>query len=155
MNLEKLVGRAAQLTGAYGNFRTAPERVDAETIAAARCQLANHDIELFIHFCYRQSDTGYFINLAGNSQIPTGVWTPWGSSGKSKLTRGERDIVRAWLLALKRNHGARPLFYYVADERRWHVDTFRYPTLEEALQWLAAYKITPKTWLHFKALFLK
>jgi hypothetical protein len=132
MNLEELVGRAAQLTGAYGNFRTAPERVDAETIAAARCQLANQDIELFIHFCYRQSDTGYFINLAGNSQIPTGVWTPWGSSGKSKLTRGERDIVRAWLLALKRNHGARPLFYYVAEERRWHVDTFRYPTLEEA-----------------------
>jgi hypothetical protein len=155
MKLEQFVTRAAELTGAYGNFRTVPERVDAETIAAARCQLANQDIELFIHFCYRQSDSGYFINLAGNSQIPTGVWTPWGSSGKSKLTRGERDILRAWLLTLKRNHGARPLFYYVSGERRWHVDTFRYPTLEEAVRWLADYKITPKTWLHFKSLLLK
>ena len=155
MKLEAIVERAAELTGAYGNFRTAPERVDAETIAAARCQLANHDIELFIHFCYRQSDSRHFINLAGGSQIPTGVWTPWGSSGKSQLTRSERQIVRGWLMALRRHHGPRPLFYYVADERRWHVDTFRYPLLEEALQWLNAYKLTPKQWLHFKSFFSK
>jgi hypothetical protein len=155
MSLEKFVTRAAELSGAYGNFRATPERVDAETIAAARCQLANQDIELFVHFCYRQSDNGYFINLAGSSQIPTGVWTPWGSSGKSKLTRSERDIVRAWLLSLKRQHGPRPLFYYVVDERRWHVDTFRYPTLEEALQWLKEYKITPKVWLQLKPFFSK
>jgi hypothetical protein len=151
MKLETLVERAAALSGAYGNFRTAPELVDAETIATARCQLAYQAIELFIHFCYHQSDNGYFINLAGNSQIPTGVWTPWGSSGKSQLTHSERRIVRAWLLMLKRQHGARPLFFYVPEERRWHIDTFRYPTLEEALTWLGEYKLTPKTWLNLKS----
>ena len=146
MRLEKFVERAATLSGAYGNFRTAPELVDAETIAAARCQLAHQTIELFIYFVYQQEETGIFRNLTGNSLIPSGVWTPWGASGKSKLTRGERTVVRSWLMLLK--HTRRfPVFFYVAPSRRWAVDTFRYPTLEEALAWLNANRLDAKTWL--------
>jgi hypothetical protein len=147
MSLAQFVERAAEITGAYGNYRTVPERVNPETVAAAQCELAAQEIELFIHFCYQQSDTPYFINLTGGSQIPTGIWTPWGSSGKSHLRRLERDIVRAWLLSLKKHRGARPLFYYLPEERRWYVDTFRYRILQDALQWLKTYKLTPKTWL--------
>lgn len=147
---EKFVDRAAVEVGAYGNHRTAHELVNAETIAAARCQLVNGELASFTEFCYEQVD-GWFVNLSGNSQIPTGVWAPWGSSGRGRLSRLERDITRLWLKALaqqaKKTGKAKPLFFYNAGSRRWHVDTVTYPTVEDARRWLEASALTPKTWL--------
>jgi hypothetical protein len=145
MSLDKFVVRAAELTGAYGNFKTAPELVDAETIALARCTMVNHELQLFIHFCYKRSEQGRLINLRSNSQIPKGVWAPWGSSGKSGLTRTERDTLRRYLFSLNTRRPPRPLFFY--SQRHWHVNTVIYPTVEEALQWLDRYQMTPALWL--------
>jgi len=148
MSLDKFVVRAAELTGAYGNFKTAPERVDLETIALARCTLVNQELELFIKFCYKLADNGRFSHLRSNSQIPKGIWAPWGSSGKSGLTRTERDTLRRYLFSL--GHGSRPprpLFFY--SQRHWHVNTVVYPTVEEAMRWLERFKMTPALWLEF------
>jgi hypothetical protein len=142
--IDKIVARAAELTGAYGNFRTAPERVDAETIALARCTMINQELDLFVRFCYRQSEQGRYVNLRSNSQLPKGVWAPWGSSGKSGLTRTERDVLRRYLFSLNTPRPPRPLFFY--GQRHWHVNTVIYPTVGDALQWLERFKLTPANW---------
>jgi len=151
MSMDKFVVRAAELTGAYGNYKTAPELVDAETIAAARCTLANQELELFTHFCYQQDERGRFINLAGNAQIPSGVWAPWGSSGKSKLTRTERDVMRRWLLSFA-GERPKPLFFYVPTMRRWFVNTPTWDTLTLALAWVNRHEMTPKDYLKYGGL---
>lgn len=148
MSMEtKFLIRAAELTGAYGNFRTAPELIHAETIAAARCKLVNSEMELFIHFCYQLDSKGRHLHLAGGSQLAPGIWTPWGGSGKSALTRLERDVVRCWLLSLGSGKPPMPVFFYIARTRRWHVDTMRYESADEALSWLNQHQLTPKIWL--------
>ncbi len=148
--LDKFLVRAQLDVGAYGNYRTTHDLVDAEAIAEARCTLVNGELESFTHFCY-QKLSGWFVNLSGNTQIPTGVWAPWGSSGKGRLTRMERDTVRAWLHALNRGRGLKPVYVYASSARRWHVDTTRYPSLDAALEWLSANKIDAKTWLRIQA----
>ena len=148
MSLDKFMARAIDLTGAYGNYRTAPELVDAETIALARCTMINHELDLFIRFCYRQSEQGRFINLRSNSQIPKGIWAPWGSSGKSSLTRTERDTLRRYLFALgNTRRPPRPLFLYAG--RHWHVNTAVYENVDEALKWLERFKMTPALWFEY------
>ena len=148
--LDKFLVRATLDTGAYGNHRTTHDLVDAEGIAAARCKLVNAEVESFTRFCYQQID-GWFCNLSGNTQIPSGTWAPWGSSGKGRLTRHERDIVRAWLNALAGVRGPKPLYFYSRSARRWHVDTVRYPTLEDALEWVKHNQLDTKTWLRIAA----
>lgn len=148
--LDKFLVRAQMDVGAYGNYRTTHDLVDAEAIAGARCVLVNGELESFTHFCYQKVD-GWFCNLSGNTQIPTGVWAPWGSSGKGRLTRMERDTVRAWLHALNRRQGMKPVYFYVPASRRWHVDTTRYSTVESALEWLNANRLGAKTWLRIQA----
>jgi Uri superfamily endonuclease len=147
--LEKFVERAAIEVGAYGNHRTAHDLVDAETIAAARCQLANGELDSFTRFCY-QREGNWLVNLSGNSQIPSGTWAPWGSSGKGRLSRLERDVVRLWLTALSKQRGPKPLYFYSDSSRRWHVDSLRYPALEDALKWLADNQLNAKLWLHIQ-----
>ena len=47
MTLEtKFLNRAANLVGAYGNYATTPDQVDAETIALARCQLIAQSMDI-------------------------------------------------------------------------------------------------------------
>ena len=148
--LDKFLDRAALDVGAYGNHRTAHELVEAEAIAAARCQLVNGELEAFTRFCYQQQGSWY-VNLSGNTQIPTGTWAPWGSSGKGRLSRMERDIVRAWLNALARQRGPKPLYFYSNASRRWHVDTTRYPTVQDALAWVENNRLDAKLWLGIQA----
>jgi hypothetical protein len=149
MSMEKkFLSRAAELTGAYGNYRTAPDLVYAETIAAARCKLVYSEMELFTNFCYQMDSKGRYLHLAGGSQISPGVWTPWGGSGKSALTRLERDVVRCWLLSLNNGRPPLPVFFYIAQSRRWYVDTMRYESVQDALAWLNRHQLTPKTWLN-------
>lgn len=148
--MDKFLVRAQLDVGAYGNYRTSHDLIDAEAIAAARCALVNGEMETFTHFCY-QKEGNWFRNLSGNSQIPSGTWAPWGSSGKGRLSRMERDTVRAWLNALARNKAPKPLYFYSRSARRWHVDTLRYPTLDDALEWLRRTQLDPKTWLQIEA----
>lgn len=146
--MENILNRARELTGAYGNFGTRPELVDAETIALARCTMVNQELDLFVRFIYRKSEAGRFINLRSNCQIPKGIWAPWGSSGKSNLTRTERDTLRRYLFSLGHsNRPPRPLFFY--NQRHWHVNTVIYQTVDDALAWLEKYKMTPALWLEF------
>jgi len=151
MTIDKFIDRAANIVGSYGNFRTTPDQVDAETVALARCALANQELDLFTRFCYQQTDNGRFINLAGNSQIPVGVWSPWGSSGKSALTRSERDTMRKWLLSFA-SERPRPLFFYMPAMRRWHVNTPTWDTLTIALTWVKRHEMTPKDYLKYGGL---
>lgn len=148
--LDKFLVRAQMDVGAYGNYRTTHDLVDAEAIAEARCTLVNGELESFTRFCYQQQGS-WFVNLSGNSQIPTGVWAPWGSSGKGRLTRMERDTVRAWLHALNRRQTLKPVYFYSPSSRRWHVDTTRYPTVESALKWLNSNRLGAKTWLRIQS----
>ena len=149
--LKQFVERASDLTGSYGNFQTAPANVDAQTIAAGRCELVRQVLELFVRWAYQRGPGGILVNLSGNSVIPTGAFVPWASagkqrgvSGKTALTRNERAVVRCWLTLLtKDRNGRKPPFCYDASARRWYVDTLRHPTEADALEWLSKHTIQP------------
>lgn len=143
MVIEKIAVRAAALTGAYGVTGHKPELVDAMAIALTRTELINQEIELFTHFCY-QKEGDRFINLSGNCKLGRKVWAPWGSSGKGKLTRTERDVTRRYLLSLTR---PKPLFFY--QDHHWYVNTGKYKTLEWALEWGKNFSMTPTKWFEF------
>lgn len=158
VQLKQFVERASDLAGSYGNYATAPANVDAETQAAPRCELIHQVLELFIHFCYQKDDNGIFSNLSGNSQIPQGIYVPWGSAGKprrrgpsgrgrARLSYTERQAVRVWLRALRKNRGPQPVFHYSSPARRWFVDTQRYKTTDEALAWLQAHRLQPAAYV--------
>ncbi len=71
-------------------------------------ELVNQELEMFIHFCYRTTAHGRFLHLQADGQIRNGVWAPWGGSGKSALTRRERDTLRDWLIYLHQQ-GRQPI----------------------------------------------
>lgn len=153
--LNRFVERASEVTGAYGNFQTAPENVDAETIAAARCELIRQVVEMFTRWAYKRNESGVLINLVGNSTVPPGAYVPWatqgkrrGESGRPTLSRGERAVCRAWLALLRRDrNGRKSPYWYDATTRRWCVDTVRYPTEASVLAWLSANLLTPKDYV--------
>lgn len=147
---EKVVNRAADFTGSYGHTRTAPERSDALALAALSAKAADQQLELFARWCYEQATPGgIYVNVLADGQIPTGAWTPWGASGKSKMTRTDRDILRRWLLTMQQGRHF-PLWFYRPENRRWHVDLFRYADLTEALNWLSRHPIHPQDWLNLR-----
>lgn len=141
----KFVAQVADFTGSFGVHGTRPELVDAETWATANCTLVNYQLEMFIRFAYKRTDKGNLMNLQNDGQIPKGIWTPWGAKGQ--LTRAKSDITRRYLLSLNNGRPPRPLFFYLADKRHWYVDLLRYATLDEALEWLQRYAITPQAWI--------
>lgn len=142
-----LVNRAAQLTGAYGATRTRPERVDALALATLTVEFVNQELELFLYHCYQTNEQGRFLHILADGQPCRGNWCPWGSSGKSQLTRRQRDTVRSWLFALAEQR-LQPLWRYYPHSRRWHVQVLRYPTLEQASAWFAVHQLNPTTWLN-------
>lgn len=149
MTIDRILARAMETTGSYGNYGVKPEMVDAETIALGSCKLINQEIELFIRFVFRRFDNGRWLHIQANGQIPKGVWTPWGSSGKSRLTRAERDTVRRYLLSLHTPKPPYPLFFYQEKARRWYVDTLRFSDLDDGLAWLERYKMTTSVWFEY------
>lgn len=154
MSVNQFLARSVEMVGSYGNFNTAPENLDMETLVLPRCQLIGQSLELFIRFCYAQDANGIFQNLSGNTFIPRGVYVPFAHAGKprkasgsrAQLTRDERTIVRKWLALLKANRRY-PLFVYVAASRRWAVDTVRYDSEGEALEWLKRNLLDVKTFV--------
>lgn len=145
MNLEKIVARTAEAVGVYGHLRTSPQRVEPMAAATLLAQAAGQELELFTRWCYVKHER-HWLHILPSGQIPSGVFTPWGSSGKSNLTRSSRDTLRKWLLGLA-DHRYFPPFIYAAGQRRWYVDLMRYPELDDALAWLAKYPINPSDWL--------
>jgi hypothetical protein len=143
----QLVNRAAALSGAYGTARTTPERIDAQALAQLVVELVNQELELFAHHCYKTNAQGRFLHILADGQLCSGNWCPWGSSGKSQLTRTQRDTVRRWLLLLEQNH-LRPVWQYYPKTRRWYVNLHRYPTLDQALVWLSNHQLTAEEWLN-------
>lgn len=148
-SLENVVNRAADAVGTYGRLRTTPERVDQLALAALSARAAHQQLELFAHWCYEESAPGVRCNILPSGQIPPGSWTPWGSSGKSGMTRTDRDILRRWLITLRSRRHYAPWFYH-ADERRWYVDLTRYPTRQDALDWLGRFGIKAHEWLELR-----
>jgi hypothetical protein len=157
MTVNRLVARAADLVGAYGNFNTSPSQVDAETLAMGSCAQIKQVLELFIKFVYRKSTDGLYINITGNGSIPAGVYVPWAHKGKPKdakgsraqLTETERNVVREWLKLLAANRRY-PLFVYRSDSRRWYVDIMRYDSEEDGLTWLGKNMLEPKAYVSIK-----
>jgi hypothetical protein len=153
--LGQFVERASEIVGAYGNFQTAPENVEAETIAAARCELIRQVFTGFAAWAYQRGAGGHLHNLGGNCMVPAGAYIPWSHAGKRRsetgkpaLTRGERAIMRAWLIGLrKERNGRKPPFFYDADARRWFVDTVRYPDEGSARAWWEVNALTPAQYL--------
>jgi hypothetical protein len=146
--LERVVNRAAEVTGVYGHLRTTPDRVDALALATLRARAADQQLELFARWCYRLHE-GQLVHIMPDGQIPAGQWTPWGSSGKSKMTKTDRRILRRWLVGLSQ-HRHFPPWRYQSAERRWYVDLVRYPTEADALAWLAKYRIAAADWLNLR-----
>lgn len=144
--MEAIVTRAATFAGAYGNTRTTPERVDALAIAQLSVIAAMQQLELFAHWCYQRAETGQLLYILPSGQLPSGAYTPWGASGKSGMTRPDRDILRVWL-ALVDEKGLDPVWVYVSAQRRWYVDLMNYPSLASALDWLQQTPIHPQDWL--------
>lgn len=147
--METIVSRAAAFAGAYGNTRTTPDRVDALAIAQLSATAAMQQLELFAQWCYQRADSGQLMHILPAGQVPTGSYTPWGASGKSGMTRTDRDILRVWLY-LVNEKGLYPLWVYVDDERRWYVDLMHYPTLPTALDWLQQTPIHAPDWLNIR-----
>lgn len=146
MTMESVVNRAADFLGTYGNVRVKPGEVDHLAIAKLSAHAAGQQLELFAHWCY-QRDDGRLIHVLPSGQIPSGAWCPWGASGKSKMTRRDRDTLRRWLWAMRDHRQFPPWFYHMA-ERRWYVDFMRYDSLPDALDWLRKHPIKPMDWLN-------
>lgn len=142
---ENVVIRAADVAGTYGRKRVTPSRVDALALATLSAQAARQQLELFAKWCYVQHD-GQFVHIMPTGQIPSGGWTPWGSSGKSKMTKIDRAILRRWLLAQRAERHFPPWLYH-EDERRWYVDLMRYDNVTPALSWLNTYSLDGRAWL--------
>lgn len=154
VQLKQFVERASDLAGSYGNYGAAPANVEAETAALPRCELIHQVLDLFIRYCYQQDGNGIYSHLSGNCQIPQGVYVPWGSAGKSRNAPGraqlsytERQAVRVWLRALRKQRGQQPVFYYSHSARRWFVDTQRYRTATDALAWLSTNRLQPTAYV--------
>lgn len=151
-----LVNRAADVVGAYGTHGSAQSNYGAEVEATARCTLIAGVLDGFIRYCY-QGENGVYWNLSGNCTLPTGTYTPFSSAGKrrgdngrAQLTHTERAIVRTWLIGLSKSRTNKPLFYYDSTCRRWVVDTVRYQTVEDAINWLQSNRLDAKTYLLLK-----
>lgn len=142
----RIVNRAADMVGSYGTARTAPEQVDAVALANLIVTQARQELDLFIRHCYRQDARGRYLHILADGQIAPRNWTPWGSSGKSSLTRTQRDILRLWLVQSKQQRRF-PVFVYRPEQRRWYVDLIRYPTEAESLEWLRVCGLDAKAWL--------
>lgn len=149
MTIERYIERAAEVVGSYGNYKQAPDVVDAITIVMPRVALINGQLDEFTRYVYRMDDSGRHINLAGNTQIPTGVWTPWGSKGK--LTRTERDVMRAFMRSFGKERPT-PLYFYAAIHRRWFVNTAMFDTLPMAQAWVARHQMTAQDYLKYGGL---
>lgn len=147
MTLETVFNRAVEFTGAYANVRAAPAQVEHLSIAALSATDATHRMEAFALWCYERDERGRLVHILPNGQIPSGRYTPWGASGKSRMTRTDRDVLRRWL-CIERNARRFPPWFYHADQRRWYVDLMRYDELSEALTWLAKHPIQPRDWLN-------
>lgn len=148
--MEKVVNRAVEFTGAYSNHRVAPAQVDNLALAQLSATDAMHKMQTFAHWCYERTDAGAFVHILPNGQIPSGAWVPWGASGKGKMTRTDRDVVRRWLCVLRDRRHFPPWFYYT-DQRRWYVDLMRYDSVVEALDWLTKHPIHPRDWLNLSS----
>lgn len=148
-DLAEFVDRAAAITGSYGRTRNKPERVDAASNALLAAELVNQELDAFIRFVYRRNDKGRLLHIMPDGQIPSGVWAPWGGSGKSQLTRSQRDTLRTWMLDQGRKL-PKPPFYYIRKSYRWFVDLRRYEDEADALRWLANHQITVQDWLNMQ-----
>lgn len=146
-DLMKIVARAGEIAGSYGRTRQKPERIDAATRALLIVEHVHQELETFTRFVYQRSGNGRLLHVLPDGQLAPGVWAPWGSSGKSTLTRSQRDMLRHWLL-LKADSRLRPPFLYNPHARRWHLDIGRYPTVDHALQWLDNHRLTAGEWLN-------
>jgi hypothetical protein len=145
--METIVNKAASFAGSYGNTRTRPERVDALAIAQLSATAAMQQLELFSRWCYQRADNGHLMHILPSGQLPSGAYTPWGASGRSGMSRGDRDVVRVWLYLVD-EQGYDPVWVYVEEQRRWYVDLMNYPTLAAALDWLQQTPINPTDWLN-------
>lgn len=149
--MERIVNRAAEVVGVYGHLRTMPERVDDLALAALAAHAAMQQLELFARWCYETDAHGRLFHLLPSGQLPNGCWAPWGSSGKSGMTRGDRDTLRRWLRILhEKNH--KPVWFYYTARRRWYVDLNAYPDLTAAIDWLNRHPIHPQDWLNLAML---
>jgi hypothetical protein len=146
-DLLRIVDRAAEITGSYGRTRTRPERIDAMTRAMLIVEHIHQELTTFTKFVYRRSGNGRLLHVLPDGQLGRGVWAPWGASGKSTLTRTQRDILRQWLL-LKADSRLRPPYLYSPDTRRWYMDLRRYPDVGPALLWLQNHQLTASEWLN-------
>jgi hypothetical protein len=146
-DLLRIMGRAAEITGSYGRTRTKPERIDGMTRAMLIVQHIDQELTAFVNFVYRRAPNGKLLHILPDGSFAPGVWTPWGSSGKSTLTRPQRNQLRRWLW-LKADNRLRPPFLYNPQTRRWHLDLRHYPTVETAQQWLERHKLTAGEWLN-------
>jgi hypothetical protein len=145
---DKFLTRVVESVGSYGNYKVAPERVDAETIVLPRVALINGELESFTRFIYHV-ESGRHVNLSGNTCIPSGVWCPWGSKGN--LTRTERDVMRKYMLSFAGERPT-PLYFYMAKHRRWYVNTPIFDTLALALAWVGRHQMSAKDYLRYGGL---
>jgi len=145
-NAVRIVNRAANVAGAYGTARVAPERVDALALAKLTVEHVRQEVGLFVRYVYQKDSAGRWLYIGVDGQIPAGVWCPWGGSGKASLTRCQRDTMRRWLVSQQRDRRF-PLFFYKPKARRWYVDLLRYESEGAALAWLAKCPLDGAAWL--------
>jgi len=143
MVIDNILKCASELTGSYGITGYKPNQVDIMALTTAKCLLINNDIEMFTNFMFIKEGLR-FVNLSSNNIIQKSIFTPWGSSGKSKLQRADRDVIRRYYYTLSR---PKPLYYCI--KTHWYVNTVTYPTIDHALNWCKNFEITPTIWFNY------
>ena len=148
MSLKSIYERSKRVATNYGRaMKPKPMLPDNKALAIERCETIDQAMREFINYCFQRTESGLLYNLLPDGQIQAGIWTPWGGSGKSELSRLQRDVLRRYLLGLKTNRPPHPLFYYLPESRRWYIDVVRFSSLEEGLGWWDRYRLTPDAWL--------
>lgn len=146
-DLLRTVARAADITASYGHARTKPEQIDGLTRAMLSVAHVQQELESFARFVYmRDPSNRRWLHLLPDGTLAPGVHTPW-RGPSSTLTRNQQDKMRAWW-RLKLESRLRPPLRWDHGIKRWSVDLVRYPTLDGALAWLDAHRITATEWIN-------
>lgn len=149
--VENVYKRMARNAGSYTATGMSVSQADLHLVAQAKALLINSQLQAFILYCYEKDEKGNYKHLSGNTQIDGRSRCPWGSVDKRmELTKKDRWIMRHWLLSFS-NERPKPLFFYMANARRWYVNTVSWDTLSLALSWGEKHVLTAEEYMAWEA----
>lgn len=135
---DKKPARKKTVVGKLANFTTRKAKAQAHAV------LLRDILVTLMHSIYEQTESGYYWNISEDGRIEKDNKLPWTNSGYSSW--GVRRT-HAKILQWKMNQAKGGPLYYDPIDTYWYLNTFDYPTVDDALQWVSKLKIDGETWL--------